>query len=1070
MDSRLKHGKWTVKEYTIGISKYAKLQMWQLAIHLFQEMLVVRIQRNVISFNAGISALEKGGKWLEALSLFDEIPCARLQHDVFSWSATISACSKGQEWQRAVSLFHGMPAAKIQPNLVSYNAVITSMEKGGHWQVALSLLEAILGAQFEPNIISFSAAMSSCVKNGHWEEALSLFEVMSTSKIQPTVITYTSAIASCEEGQQWQHGLSFLERMSRETLRPNVISFTAAISSCAKCGQWQCAISLFDRMQEGHIQCDTMSCGAAISSCEKEGQWETALNILQSMSNLEIQLDIININAATSCCEKGGQWQRALGLFQGMWAARIYPNVISFNATISAFEKGSRWQQALRLFESMPEKRCEPNIISYSAIISSCEKLGQWQHALSLFECILNNSIELNVISYNAVLSSCEKAEQWQHALVLFEAMPMANIESNVISFSATISACEKAGEWLRALGFLELMMEETVEANVITFNATISACEKAGKWLQALALLEVMMTSMLEPDDVSFNAAISSCEKGQSLELVGWCGLTRGFPAHRLILASASPVFAKMMQSDMKEAHTRTILIEDVSPEVVAKALRFMYTGEVADDVDIESLGFAHKYDITGMMQPVSSKILKNLSPENVSATVRSLRPYKRSISETSDSGLSQLHGRVRQRVLKDLKLMEACLDGLSHQLRELDKLGRNMLHMALMRHRPDIVRAILSLQEQDEVMDVLTSPFEASGESDKDRIPCIHLALSGACHKTKAHQSLECLQLLLDQPVNLVPQVDNSGRSGLHACAFGSVPAVELLLGHNADPGLQDDYGFMPLHYAIDSRNPECVKLMLQVSDRSAFSGELSPFYRCIDRSAWDAALLLHKHGWEMKEADISFLFDFAASRGLSKEWNFVAESFLAPEGVDNSAMEEVIWPEIFKEPNTVLVTHAHCGRHGLIPEETDDPQLRHELISQIPENPHRLEVLCGENGLLRTDLFRDLRWNTEPNMAPIVDVLRVHEFWYVQKLIDSVQKVRQLGRNRPMAIDRGDTKVTPDSWSAALHAAGAVLEAVDQVCNEQARNAFCAVRPPGHHLGPAGAVDKQALKLGG
>ena len=401
------------------------------------------------------------------------------------------------------------------------------------------------------------------------------------------------------------------------------------------------------------------------------------------------------------------------------------------------------------------------------------------------------------------------------------------------------------------------------------------------------------------------------------------------------------------------------------------------------------------------------------------------------------------------------------------SHQLRELDKLGRNMLHMALMRHRPDIVRAILSLQEQDEVMDVLTSPFEASGESDKDRIPCIHLALSGACHKTKAHQSLECLQLLLDQPVNLVPQVDNSGRSGLHvACAFGSVPAVELLLGHNADPGLQDDYGFMPLHYAIDSRNPECVKLMLQVSDRSAFSGELSPFYRCIDRSAWDAALLLHKHGWEMKEADISFLFDFAASRGLSKEWNFVAESFLAPEGVDNSAMEEVIWPEIFKEPNTVLVTHAHCGRHGLIPEETDDPQLRHELISQIPENPHRLEVLCGENGLLRTDLFRDLRWNTEPNMAPIVDVLRVHEFWYVQKLIDSVQKVRQLGRNRPMAIDRGDTKVTPDSWSAALHAAGAVLEAVDQVCNEQARNAFCAVRPPGHHLGPAGAVDKQDL----
>ncbi|CAE7944788.1 Ripk4 [Symbiodinium sp. KB8] len=49
---------------------------------------------------------------------------------------------------------------------------------------------------------------------------------------------------------------------------------------------------------------------------------------------------------------------------------------------------------------------------------------------------------------------------------------------------------------------------------------------------------------------------------------------------------------------------------------------------------------------------------------------------------------------------------------------------------------------------------------------------------------------------------------------------------------------------------------------------------------------------------------------------------------------------------------------------------------------------------------------------------------------------------------------------------SWLAASRAAGAVLEAVDQVCNETARNAFCCVRPPGHHLGPAGAVDKQVL----
>ncbi|CAK9050226.1 Putative ankyrin repeat protein RF_0381, partial [Durusdinium trenchii] len=289
-------------------------------------------------------------------------------------------------------------------------------------------------------------------------------------------------------------------------------------------------------------------------------------------------------------------------------------------------------------------------------------------------------------------------------------------------------------------------------------------------------------------------------------------------------------------------------------------------------------------------------------------------------------------------------VELLRTQLCGRSWQLRKLDALRRSMLHLALMRHRPDLVRAILCVEDQDEVAHILTKPFEAAGDSDKDLIPCLHLALCGVRSKD-ASDSLQCLQLLLDQAPNLVTQVDNSGRSGLHlACALGSAPAVELLMANGADAGLQDDFGFMPLHYAIDSRNLESVKLMVEVSDRSAFPGELSPFYRCIDRSMWEAALLLHKHGWPMSEAEIPLLFDFAAARGLGKEWNFVAEFFLAPEGVDNASLEEVTWPEIFKDTNTVLVTHPMCGRHGHLPEEADDPQLRHELMGRIPENPHR------------------------------------------------------------------------------------------------------------------------------
>src|SRR5262249_19706954 len=44
--------------------------------------------------------------------------------------------------------------------------------------------------------------------------------------------------------------------------------------------------------------------------------------------------------------------------------------------------------------------------------------------------------------------------------------------------------------------------------------------------------------------------------------------------------------------------------------------------------------------------------------------------------------------------------------------------------------------------------------------------------------------------------------------------------------------------------------------------------------------------------------------------------------------------------------------------------------------------------------------------------------------------------------------------DTYVTPRSFEVARHAVGALLVAVDEIAAGRARNAFCAVRPPGHH----------------
>src|SRR5207302_1801656 len=52
----------------------------------------------------------------------------------------------------------------------------------------------------------------------------------------------------------------------------------------------------------------------------------------------------------------------------------------------------------------------------------------------------------------------------------------------------------------------------------------------------------------------------------------------------------------------------------------------------------------------------------------------------------------------------------------------------------------------------------------------------------------------------------------------------------------------------------------------------------------------------------------------------------------------------------------------------------------------------------------------------------------------------------------------LSTGDTTISKDSFQTALLAAGGVLAAVDAVIGGEIRNAFCAVRPPGHHACPA------------
>ena len=124
------------------------------------------------------------------------------------------------------------------------------------------------------------------------------------------------------------------------------------------------------------------------------------------------------------------------------------------------------------------------------------------------------------------------------------------------------------------------------------------------------------------------------------------------------------------------------------------------------------------------------------------------------------------------------------------------------------------------------------------------------------------------------------------------------------------------------------------------------------------------------------------------------------------------------------------TAYITHPAC--------------LKHAMESFHPESPARLHAI--QDQLIASGLY-DLLDQHEAPRATREQLARVHDPDY----LDSVEASAPA---QGLVYLDPDTAMNPYTLEAALRASGAVVLATDLVLNRQVANAFCAVRPPGHH----------------
>ena len=132
-----------------------------------------------------------------------------------------------------------------------------------------------------------------------------------------------------------------------------------------------------------------------------------------------------------------------------------------------------------------------------------------------------------------------------------------------------------------------------------------------------------------------------------------------------------------------------------------------------------------------------------------------------------------------------------------------------------------------------------------------------------------------------------------------------------------------------------------------------------------------------------------------------------------------------------------STAFITHRDCWLHN--------------MGEHHPESPERLAAI--NDRLIAAGLDMYLSFHDAP-LATVEQLSRAHPREHVEEILASVPEsgIRHLDP---------DTAMSPGTMKAALRSAGAGVLATDLVLSGEVENAFCAIRPPGHHAEAAKAM---------
>jgi len=345
----------------------------------------------------------------------------------------------------------------------------------------------------------------------------------------------------------------------------------------------------------------------------------------------------------------------------------------------------------------------------------------------------------------------------------------------------------------------------------------------------------------------------------------------------------------------------------------------------------------------------------------------------------------------------------------------------------------------------------------------------------------------ALKLVKMLLEHDANFL-RGDRLGLTALHwAASVGNGEVVRLLIQSGCPKDILSQSCETALHRASRLGHPEVVKILLEefksdwkirnTSHRGAF--EVAGSYDdstvpIADRSRIVRSLIcLLSLSLSLSLFILSFSFFFlsfshpssfdhpirTSSSCICKEHPLQQQTHTTYIQVRKQMRQSI--PEL----KTLVLHHKDCMNHvprGSCPWEAPS-RITAILNALQDENNFDIDELMFSENFPQANVRQLSRVHSEKYIRFVFDLAKMMEknktpVPFTPKVQETVNK---MGEHELKDGSISDTSFSEGSLDAALRAAGAVCHGIQKVMKGEHRNAFCAVRPPGHHAGVNGLL---------